>query len=297
MAAFHRVMQDRQFSMPKSYKDISRLIHDRLHVNHTHTSSNKTIIMMEFKDIPNDPKHNLQSQLQLLQTSVSFLLQQNTTSEIILSITSQGGPVSEYGLASYTLSTLKHKHNVTIFIDTVAASGGYLLACQGSKLYATPSSIVGSIGVLGQSINFYNLLEKMGVYNKVFRSGEAKSPVMPLGQISDGGEEVMQRMIDRVHVYFKGVVQQKRYNVALDEVFSGDVFLGEEALKYNLIDGIMSSEEYVTQKIMEGYRILKIVPLERHRHAFFPFSVGLWRGSIQFMTRLIGDFRRIYLEA
>ena len=248
--------------------------------------------------------------------------------EIIIQVTSQGGPVSEYGLASYALSTLRKNYNntITIFIDTVAASGGYLLACQGNKIYATPSSIVGSIGVLSQSINFYKLLDKFGIYNKVFRSDNAKSPITPLGPIPDNGEEIMQRLIDRIHVYFKKIVQeqprrqQQDNTTAMDDIediiYNGDVFLGEQALEYNLIDGIMSSEEYITDKINNGYNIYKIIPIDhRNRHALLLNSLlssfnndlvsssssstvnELLKHSMQFMIRFISDTRKMYFES
>ena len=281
-----------------NYNDNNKLLSKK---NNKKENNNNTIFIIEFKDLP---PNKLSNQLLHLQQSIDFLLQlpssnNNTTNttEVIIQLTSQGGTVSDYGLASYYISTLtkqkqkQQKYNVTIFIDTIAASGGYLMACQGNTIYATPSSIVGSIGVITQSINFYHLLNKFGIYNQVFRSNISKAPITSFGPIHNDSEIIMQRLITRVYDYFCYVVQEQRYcnnnnNTTIDidilkeNIFNGDIFLGYEALKYNLIDGIMSSEEYIQNKIMDGYNVLKIVKVDnRHLSNRFFNNIFPWSNN------------------
>jgi len=283
---------DRALTTPENYPSISnpkdlfhlvkkRWTETRIEKPSRTVSNNHTVIVLEFKDIPSSPNphHKLQYQLTLLKHSVEFLLQhppKNDSFELAVLISSQGGPVSEYGLASSYLSLLRSVYNVTVFVDTCAASGGYMMACQAHTVYASPFALLGSIGVLAQSINFYQILKKYGIYNHVFTAGKNKAPISPIGPITDENEECIQRLINRIHASFvNAVIESPRRSQIFSsrkEVFEGDVYLGKEAMDLGLIDGIQTSGEFLNKQMQSGSRVLKIVKLEERGPARFLFG-------------------------
>jgi serine protease SohB len=197
--------------------------------------------------------------------------------EVVLLLESPGGSVAEYGLAGSLLMQLRDTPGVTltICVDKVAASGGYLLCCTASpgKLFAAPFAMIGSIGVIGQLINIQDLLTGWGVHPLVFRGGKDKAPVGLIGDITDEGKQTTQEMIDQTHVAFKNHVLAARpiLREKIAEVGSGHVWLGVDALGLNLIDGLKTSEEYIGEKLREGARVLKMV---RHRRVGFGSFYG-----------------------
>ncbi|KAL3791013.1 hypothetical protein HJC23_003002 [Cyclotella cryptica] len=214
--------------------------------------------------------------------------------EIIILLESPGGAVSSYGLASSHLQRLRSTPGVklTICIDTVAASGGYMMACMASpgQLYCAPFAMVGSIGVIGQSLNVQKTLEKYGVRPYVFRGGKMKNPVGMVGDVTKEGIGAMQDMVDRIHDAFREHVAKAResslvqalrplpnskyYQMGdtkcetgvmsvIDQVATGDVFLGIQALKLGLVDRLITSDEYIFERIQDGARALKLVVYQK----------------------------------
>ena len=224
------------------------------------------------------------------------------TVEVIVLLESPGGGVSEYGLAASHLQRLRDctpTIQLTVCIDTVAASGGYMMACQSSpgQLYCAPFAMVGSIGVIGQSLNIQKTLEGYGVRPYVFRGGKMKNPVGMVGDVTKEGMVAMQEMIDRIHDAFRDHVLSGRREAfaeamlsenafpkpaggyfqststpsvsiehVMDEVASGDVFLGSQALKLGLVDRLVTSDEYIAERIRQGARVLKLINYDR-RHS------------------------------
>ncbi|KAL3935304.1 MAG: hypothetical protein SGARI_003031 [Bacillariaceae sp.] len=188
--------------------------------------------------------------------------------EVVLLLDSPGGSVAEYGLAGSLLMQLRDTPGVTltICVDKVAASGGYMLCCTASpgKLFAAPFAMVGSIGVIGQLINIQDLLTGWGIHPLVFRGGKDKAPVGLLGDITEEGKQRTQEMIDQTHQAFKNHVLAARplLKEHIEEVGSGNVWLGVDGLRLGLVDEIKTSEEYIGDKLREGVRVLKMI---RHR--------------------------------
>ena len=186
--------------------------------------------------------------------------------EVILLLESPGGSVAEYGLAGSLLMQLRDTPGVTltICVDKVAASGGYMLCCTASpgKLFAAPFAMVGSVGVIGQIINIQDLLTGWGIQPLVFRGGKDKAPVGLIGDITEEGKQRTQEMIDQTHQAFKNHVLTARpvLKEHIAEVGSGNVWLGVHGLRLGLIDEIKTSEEYIGDKLREGVRVLKMVP-------------------------------------
>ena len=213
--------------------------------------------------------------------------------EIVILLESPGGAVSSYGLAASHLERLRSAPGVklTICIDTVGASGGYMMACMASpgQLYCAPFAMVGSIGVIGQSLNVQKTLDKYGVRPYIFRGGKMKNPVGMVGEVTKEGVNAMQHMVDRIHDAFREHVAKAREGAlvgaltplpnknyfefetnsesgvmsVIDQVANGDVFLGIQAKKLGLVDRLITSDEYISERIKDGARVLKLMPYQK----------------------------------
>ena len=134
--------------------------------------------------------------------------------EVIVMLGSPGGSAAHYGLAAQQVGRLRDEEGIklTIVVDTVAASGGYMIACMSSpgQLYAAPFAVVGSIGVIGQQLNIHDFLKGYGVTPLTFRGGKDKAPLSLMGEVTEEGKQKIQEMIDHTHVAFKSHVAEAR---------------------------------------------------------------------------------------
>lgn len=224
--------------------------------------------------------------------------------EIVILLESPGGSAAEYGLAAQQLLRLRNESDITltICVDKVAASGGYMMACAASPghLFAAPFAIVGSIGVIGQIINVQKLLEGWGLTPMVFRGGKDKAPLGLIGEVSDDAKTKTQSLIDITHKAFQDLVVSSRPALKkhMKKVGSGDIFMGEGAIDVGLIDQIMTSDEYIANKVREGARVLKLV---KNRKARFPFGSNFdnydttleSRSSLSITSWVLGAGRRM----
>jgi ClpP class serine protease len=202
----------------------------------------------------------------------------NTTAaelEVIVLLESPGGSAADYGLAAQQLLRLRQEPGVilTICVDKVAASGGYMMACTStpSRLYAAPFAVLGSIGVYGSSINIQEVLQSWGVRPYVFKAGKNKAPLGLIGDVTKEGIAALQSVIDKTHVAFKQHVVAARpvLSKRIEEVSTGDVWLGVDAIKVGLIDRLVTSDEYISERVRHGARVLKLVKNERLHFSFF----------------------------
>ena len=196
--------------------------------------------------------------------------------EVVVLLESPGGSVSEYGLAGQYLLRLRNEPGITltICVDKVAASGGYLLCCTASpgQLFAAPFALLGSIGVIATQINVNKLLNDWGIQSLEFRGGKYKAPIGMLGRISKEGKRTTQTMIDDTHRAFKQHVANARPILKnnIDEIGNGNVWLGVDAINLNLVDAIKTSDEYIEGKIRDGTRVFKMVETVRSGFLFGP---------------------------
>ena len=149
----------------------------------------------------------------------------------------------------------KNKKKVIIFAEDVAASGGYLIACSGDEIYANPSSIIGSIGVIYSSFGFKDLIKKIGVQRRVYTAGKNKSTLDPF---LDEKEEDIKRLKNiqlELHEEFINVVEESRgKKLKKDsgvELFSGEFWSGKKSKELGLIDGLGNSEQILREKFGE----------------------------------------------
>lgn len=167
--------------------------------------------------------------------------------EVVLRLESGGGMVHSYGLASSQLQRIIDKNiPLTICVDKVAASGGYMMACIADRIVAAPFAILGSIGVVAQVPNFHRLLKKNDVDFEMFTAGEYKRTVTMFGENTDKGRDKFNKDLEDTHVLFKEFVGEHRSQVNVEEVANGDVWYGKRALDNNLIDQLITSDEYIT---------------------------------------------------
>ena len=178
--------------------------------------------------------------------------------EIIVRLESAGGMVHSYGLASSQLSRIRNKGvKLTIAIDKVAASGGYMMACTGNKILAAPFAIIGSIGVIAQLPNFSKLLKKHEVDLELHTAGEFKRTLTLFGENNDKGREKFKQDIEETHGLFKQFIKECRDEVNIDQVATGEIWYGKRAIDLKLVDEIITSDEYICNKA-EKYDVIQV---------------------------------------
>jgi serine protease SohB len=169
--------------------------------------------------------------------------------EVILRLESGGGMVHSYGLASSQLARIRKAGiPLTICIDKVAASGGYMMACIGDRIISAPFAILGSIGVVAQLPNVNRLLKKHDIDFEVLTAGEYKRTLTVFGENTEKGREKFQQDLDITHDLFKNFVANYRPQLAIDEVATGEIWLGVAALDKQLVDELKTSDEYIGER-------------------------------------------------
>lgn len=189
-----------------------------------------------------------------LREEISAVLSQATSDdEVVVKLESAGGMVHSYGLASSQLDRLR-KENIplTVCVDKVAASGGYMMACVADKILAAPFAIVGSIGVVAQMPNFNKLLKKHDVDFEVLTAGEHKRTLTVFGENTDKGRKKFIEDLEETHTLFKDYVAERRPQVAMDKVATGEVWYGSRAQELALIDDVKTSDEYLMHRVSEA---------------------------------------------
>jgi serine protease SohB len=166
--------------------------------------------------------------------------------EVVLRLESPGGTVTGYGLASARLQRLRAARvKLTICVDQVAASGGYMMAAVADRILAAPFAMIGSIGVVAQVPNLNRILKKNDIDVEVMTSGEFKRSVSIFGEITPAGREHFQGKLEETHDAFKAMVAELRPRVKVGEVGNGDVWLARDALALGLVDELMVSDDYL----------------------------------------------------
>lgn len=167
--------------------------------------------------------------------------------EVVLRLESGGGLVHSYGLAASQLARVRQAGiPLTVCIDKVAASGGYMMACIGEKIISAPFAVIGSIGVVAQLPNINRLLKKHDIDVEVLTAGEYKRTLTVLGENTEKGREKFQQDLDITHQLFKDFVARYRPQLDIDEVATGEVWLGVAALNRQLVDELQTSDEYLS---------------------------------------------------
>lgn len=223
--------------------------------SHTHE---KKIFVIDFNgDVKASAVENLREEVTAILTTAK------SEDEVVVCIESPGGVVHGYGLAASQLLRIRDKGiPLTVCVDKVAASGGYLMSVTANKILSAPFAIVGSIGVVAQVPNFHRVLKKHDVDVKEYTAGEFKRTVSLLGEITAKGEEKFQQQLEETHVLFKSFVQKFRPQMNLHEVATGEYWYGEQAITKGLVDEIRTSDDYL-MTLADKHQIIK-VKFEQH---------------------------------
>lgn len=168
--------------------------------------------------------------------------------QVIVRLENHGGIVHEHGLAASQLARIRDRDiPLLVCVDKVAASGGYLMACVASKIYAAPFAILGSIGVIAQIPNFNRLLDSHGVDFEQITAGKYKRTVTMFGKNTDEDRDKLKQELEDVHVLFKSAVSKYRVDLDLDKVATGEHWYGTQALELGLADEIRTSDELLLE--------------------------------------------------
>jgi serine protease SohB len=188
--------------------------------------------------------------------------------EVVVRLENPGGTVNDQGLAASQLLRVRQRGvPLTVCVDTVAASGGYMMACVANRIVAAPFAVVGSIGVVAQVPNFYRLLDRVGVDVEQFTGGEFKRTVTMFGENTEADRAKLTEQIHETHDLFKNFVGEHRPQVDLSTVATGEYWYGTRALELNLVDELATSDDYLVaaRDRADLFEVEFSVPLSRVR--------------------------------
>lgn len=207
---------------------------------------NKKIFVLDFKgDIQASAVEQLREEITMILATAKA-----GKDRIVLRLESPGGVVHGYGLAAAQLVRLRDAgFHLTICVDKVAASGGYMMACIASEIVAAPFAILGSIGVVAQLPNFNKLLRQHNIDYEVFTAGEYKRTVTVFGENSEEGKAKFEQELQQTHQLFKHFVENYRPQLNVSDVATGEHWYGEDALKLKLVDKLQTSDAYLLEHL------------------------------------------------
>ncbi|AYA40149.1 protease SohB [Xenorhabdus nematophila] len=170
--------------------------------------------------------------------------------EVLLRLESPGGMVHGYGLAASQLTRLRQKGiRLTVVVDKVAASGGYMMACVADRIIAAPFAIIGSIGVVAQLPNIHRLLKKNDIDVELHTAGEYKRTLTMFGENTEQGRKKFQEDLNETHKLFKSFIYQHRPSLDVESVATGEYWYGTQAKEHGLIDEVGVSDDFLIEQI------------------------------------------------
>jgi serine protease SohB len=185
--------------------------------------------------------------------------------EVLLRLESPGGVVHGYGLAASQLQRLRaHKIPLTVAVDKVAASGGYMMACVADRIIAAPFSIIGSIGVVAQIPNINRLLKRNDIDVELHTAGQYKRTLTILGENTEEGRQKFREDLNETHKLFKDFVHSMRPSLDVDAVATGEHWFGIQALEKGLVDEIGTSDDALLER-MKDYEVINLHYVERKK--------------------------------
>ena len=204
--------------------------------------NNQKIFVLDFKgDIQASAVENLREEITLILATAKA-----GRDRVVVRLESPGGMVHGYGLAAAQLVRLRDAgFQLTICVDKVAASGGYMMACIGSEIIAAPFAVVGSIGVVAQVPNFNRLLKEHHVDFELYTAGQFKRTVTMFGENTPEGKAKFEEELQQTHELFKHFVEKYRPQLNMEKVATGEHWYGRDALDLNLVDKLQTSDEYL----------------------------------------------------
>jgi serine protease SohB len=231
---------------------------------------------------------------QLREEITAVLSIATSSDEVVLRLESPGGMVHSYGLAASQLSRITAKGiPLTIAVDKVAASGGYMMACIANKIIAAPFALLGSIGVVAQIPNFNRLLKSKDIDVEVLTAGEHKRTLTMFGENTEKGRQKFLEELEDVHTLFKDFISEHRPQVNMTEVATGEAWYGRRALTHQLVDELKTSDEYIVDKCLANdvFQVKYIEDRSRVDQVMERFSALLTRVKSAELLRTNEPFR------
>ena len=204
--------------------------------------TNQKIYVLDFKgDMAASAVESLREEITLILSTAKA-----GRDRIVVRLESPGGMVHGYGLAAAQLVRLRDAgFHLTICVDKVAASGGYMMACIANEVVSAPFAIVGSIGVVAQVPNFNRLLKDNKIDFELYTAGQYKRTVTMFGENTEEGKAKFEEELQQTHALFKHFVEKYRPQMNVEKVATGEHWYGRDALDLNLVDKLQTSDEYL----------------------------------------------------
>ena len=212
--------------------------------------------------------------------------------EVLVRLESAGGVVHGYGLAASQLQRIReHNIKLTVSVDKVAASGGYMMACVADQLIAAPFAFIGSIGVLLQTPNFHRLLKKHDIDFDQLHAGEYKRTLTLFGENTEPAREKAQQELQEMHELFKQHVKTQRPSIDIEQVATGEFWLGARALQLKLIDRLQTGDDYLMQARNDAQLVQVCYAARKtllERMASMTSADAAWRGVAALLSNMRG---------
>ena len=182
---------------------------------------------------------------------------------VALVINSPGGSAVQSAQIAERIRQLSEEKDIPVyaFMEDVAASGGYWLACCADEIYASPMSIVGSVGVIASTFGFHKLIDKIGIERRLYTQGDNKSLLDPFKPEDPDDVKRLHDLHKDIHAQFKNYVKARRGSKlkGTDKtLFNGDIWTGEKAVKNGLIDGLGEMRAVMRQKLGDKVRFIPV---------------------------------------
>ncbi|MEM9242707.1 MAG: protease SohB [Pseudomonadota bacterium] len=218
------------------------------------------LFVLDFKgDIKAEAVDNFREEITMVLTKAQ------KTDEIFVRVESPGGLVHAYGLAASQLQRIRERDiPLTVAVDKVAASGGYMMACVANKIIAAPFAIIGSVGVLAQLPNFHRLLKKHDIDFEQITGGKYKRTLTLFGENTDQDRQKMQEEVNEIHQLFADFVKQQRPQIDIDRVATGEHWPAIQAKNLQLVDDIITSDDYLLNAA-ESHTIVHIETIVKQK--------------------------------
>ncbi|MBK2026112.1 protease SohB [Francisella philomiragia] len=201
--------------------------------------------------------------------------------EVVVRIDSPGGVVNGYGFAAAQLERIRQAGiTLTVCIDQVAASGGYMMSAVANKIIAAPFAIVGSIGVVGTVPNIRELLEKNGINVEMHTSGEFKRTLTTVGENTEEGRKKFKQDLENIHELFKKHILAYRPNLDMHKVATGEYWFGKDALELGLVDEIRTYDDYLIEFLDNHYSVYEVSYVRKKDKGFIKSKLAMIKKTI-----------------
>lgn len=227
-----------------SKKQLKALLRQNKKQNKKHQGARQRVFVLNFVgNIKASAVKHLRKEI------TALLAVARSEDEVVVCLENAGGLVHEHGLAASQLERIKQRNiPLTVAVDKVAASGGYMMACVADRIVAAPFSIIGSIGVLAQMPNFNRLLDKHGIDFEQVKAGELKRTLTMFGKNTDQDRARLSEQMEETHALFKDFVAEHRTQIDIQKIATGEHWLGKKALQLHLVDELTTSDDYLLRK-------------------------------------------------